>query len=503
MYSFFSETAQIMPGKIAVIDGERKCSFEELQEIVHSIAASVLSVEPSTNSVIAVLMRKSLHAIASNLAISAVGCAYMNLDVKSPVSRMDKVLKVVQPKLIITDNEGEELVKKSSIEIDSINVDNIFEDIKKLKINPGESRLKKIIDTDPYCIINTSGSTGVPKGVILNHRSFMDFVAWTRDELNVSGGEIIGSLSPIIFDIFSYEVCAMCVFGSTLCVVDDRLSPYPAKILEVLEKNKVSFIFWVPTILVNIANMGLLERFDLTSLRQIWFAGEVFPTRHLNVWYDKLKGARFVNLYGPIEITLDCTYFIVSKRLNDDQPLPIGYPCRNTDLLVLDEDGSVVREGEIGELYVRGTSLAMGYYGNHSQTKNSFIQNPINDKYPELIYKTGDLVVIENGVYYFKGRKDTMIKHLGYRIELLDIENAIISSVREVKNVCVAYSSAAKQIVAYCELKSPLTIKEMRSSLAKEIPSYMIPTRIEEVENMPMNPNGKIDRLYFNHLVNG
>jgi acyl-coenzyme A synthetase/AMP-(fatty) acid ligase len=179
----------------------------------------------------------------------------------------------------------------------------------------------------------------------------------------------------------------------------------------------------------------------------------------------------------------------------------MGRPCANTALLVLNEDGTETPDGQIGELYVRGTSLAMGYYNNPEQTARAFIQNPLNKSYPETIYKTGDLVMCHEGLYHFKGRADTMIKHLGYRIELADIEHAILSSIPAVRNVCVFYSQINKEIVAYCELREGLTFQSFRAGLGRKLPAYMIPSRLEKVEQMPMNPNGKIDRLYFKRML--
>jgi amino acid adenylation domain-containing protein len=502
IYEYFEETARKYKDKAAIIDDHQTWTFSQLEKAIQIMASRILDSQFPVNSVIGVLLKKSHELVVADLAITATGCAYMNLDYKSPVERLGKIINTVRPSLVITDSQGFELLE-TVLDSPSVLVISDLDDAvhhQLLGENWTRERLLDIIDTDPYCLINTSGSTGTPKGVVLNHRSFVDFVEWSSATLGINGEEIIGSLSPAIFDIFSYELCMLIFKGSTIYLIDDRLSPYPAKILDVLEKQRVSFIFWVPTIMVNIANLGLLERFSLPALKMVWFAGEVFPTVHFNKWFDRLPHTQFVNLYGPIEITLDCTYHLVVDRIPDEQPIPMGIACRNTSLLVLKEDGSKAQVGEIGELYVRGTSLAMGYYNNPEQTAKAFVINPLNKYYPEVIYKTGDMVIYKDGLYYFKGRADTMIKHLGYRIELTEIEHSILSVIDEVKNVCVVYAAEQKEIIAYCESSHDLTFQDFRTRLRNNLPSYMIPSKLVQVDQMPMNPNGKIDRLHFKKL---
>ena len=246
--------------------------------------------------------------------------------------------------------------------------------------------------------------------------------------------------------------------------------------------------------MVNIANLDLLDKFDLTSLRKIFFAGEVFPTKPLNIWRARLANALFVNLYGPIEITVDCTYFLLDRDFADDAPIPIGTPCANSDVFIISEENKLVEPGEIGELCVRGSSLALGYYNNPEQTAKAFVQNPLNQAYPEIIYRTGDLVhTNELGEIMFDGRRDFQIKHQGYRIELSEIETAV-QALPEILNACVLYQKEKKAIVLFFESDADLTSKHLRTALQSRLPKYMLPTIFIKVDEMPRNPNGKIDR---------
>jgi len=428
----------------------------------------------------------------------------MNLDVKAPIERINNILILVQPVIFITNKQYFDVIKlilPDSIKVCFIDDEYSFDEKQEEFLL---KRLSNLIDTDPYCIINTSGSTGTPKGVVLNHKSFFDFTEWSIDTLKIGEHEIIGSLSPAVFDIYSHELCMMMSRGSTIVLLPEHLSAFPIKILEILKKEKVSYIFWVPTIMVNIANMDLLSKIDLPELKTVWFAGEVLPTKQYNYWHKHLPNTRFINLYGPIEITLDCTYFIVDREFDDSEPLPIGFACRNTSLLILNENNRQCKQGEEGELCVRGTSLAMGYYNNWEKTLAAFTQNPLNTKYPEIIYCTGDIVVEnESGEIMFKGRRDTLVKHLGYRIELGEIEHVVVNTLKLAPNACAIYQQQAKEIVLVYELDTEISAADFRKQIGQCLPKYMIPTKYVRIDKMPMNANGKMDRLKLNKEING
>ena len=504
LIELFEESVKKYPQKVAVIDKDREMTFSDLREQAIMLAQKIIYGGACQNKPVAVFLDKSIESVYSDLGIIYSGNFYMNLDIKTPTERISNILKLVEPRFIISSSK--QIKSIESIIPDTIDVILLDTDDRKQRLDAGYvlDKLDTIIDTDPSCIINTSGSTGTPKGVVLNHKSFFDFIEWAIDTFKFEDDLVMGSLSPIVFDIYSFELCMLMAKASTLVVLPGNLAAFPAKILDLLEKYKVNFLFWVPTIMVNIANMDLLSTYKLDSLKTVWFAGEVFPTKQFNYWHHHLPQTTFANLYGPIEITLDCTYYIVDKEIPDEQPLPIGYACRNTDIIILDADDTAVKEPNIeGELCVRGTSLAMGYYNNPEKTAAAFVQNPLNKAYPEVIYRTGDIVCYdEEGLIMFKGRKDNIVKHIGYRIDLGEIEHVIINTLKLVKNGCVVYNQAEKEITLFYEAEQEIPTSEFRKKIGLALPKYMIPTVYNHLELLQRNINGKIDRFYYKNLVN-
>ena len=504
LIELFEETVRKYPQKVAVIDKDREIVFSDLRGKSLQLASALMALGIGQNRPVGVFLDKSIESVYADLGILYAGDFYMNLDIKTPAERIRNILQLVEPAAIISTTRQIKPIEgiiPSTMKVILLDEAGEGADVDAADII---GRLSTIIDTDPSCIINTSGSTGTPKGVVLNHKSFFDFIDWAIDTFHFGDDLVMGSLSPIVFDIYSFELCMLMAKASTLVVLPAHLAAFPAKILEVLEQQKVNFLFWVPTIMVNIANMDLLSAFKLESLRTVWFAGEVFPTKQYNYWHHHLPEVTFANLYGPIEITLDCTYYIINKEIPDEEPLPIGYPCRNTDILILDDEDRAVKEpGVEGELCVRGTSLAMGYYNNPEKTAAAFVQNPLNKAYPELIYRTGDIVCMnDEGLIMFKGRKDNIVKHMGYRTDLGEIEHVIINTLKLVKNGCIVYNQSEKQITLFYEAADEIPVSEFRLQIGKVLPKYMIPTAFHHLEQLQRNANGKIDRLFYKKQVN-
>lgn len=484
------------PEKIAVVDGDMKITFAQLARRAKRLAVTLVAAADVMHQPVAVYLPKCVDTVAADLAILYTGNIYTNLDIRSPPQRLKNIISNIGPALVVSSGQHtDDLLAAGVVPSQIIDLDKLDESPVEPSSEWLARRLALVIDTDPLCIINTSGSTGTPKGVVLNHRGTIDFMDWVFDTFAFDNLTVIGSLSPFYFDIYTLELFVCLAKGATLVIIPDQLPIFPVKLMAFLAEARISFLFWVPSIMVNIANLDLLGQAPLPDLRRIFFAGEVFPTRHLNMWRRALPEAEFVNLYGPIEIHVDCTYYIVSGEIADDQPLPIGVPCRNTDILILNEANAPCAVDEQGELCVRGSSLSNGYWSDPEKTARAFVQNPLNTHYPELIYRTGDLALRRaNGQIYLVGRKDFQIKHLGYRIELPEIEHQVLG-IPGIANACVVYDQPKKAITLFYQPSgAEVSAAAIRQALSDIFPKYMLPTVFRSMERLPVNPNGKIDR---------
>jgi len=487
---YFVSTCDRSPAKTAVVDDHAAWTFERLRGCAGSIARQIISRTAATNSPIATYLPKSNEAVASFVAVLFSGNCYAPLDVKAPLSRIKAIVNHLDPVLILTTRELSAQLTGSGIDRGRLLLLDAISD------DGGEEpdRWRRLIDTDPVYIIHTSGSTGTPKGVVITHRAVIDYIDWARVCFKIDEHCVIGNQAPFIFDNSTLDLYLCFACGAILHLIPEELFLFPSKLMEYLENRSINFIFWVPSIMVSVANKGVLDRVPGLCLQKVLFAGEVMPAKTLTLWRSRFPNALFANLYGPTEITVDCTYYIVDRDLADDEPVPIGWPCRNTDVLILNEQNQQCQTGERGELCVRGSSLALGYWNQPAQTSSAFVQNPLNSHHPELIYRTGDVVYRnERGEIIFVGRKDFQIKHMGYRIELGDIEHFTLQ-LSGIRNSCVLYHSKKKEIVLVYEAESEIDPGSIRSELGRNLPKYMWPTAFRRLSELPRTANGKIDR---------
>lgn len=498
---YLATSAAKYPQKNAVQDANGSVTFSELLRSAFVIADEIKS-KGVWKSPVGVYIPKGCRMVQAFAGINMSGNFYAPLDTKSPDTRILSILNVLESDIIITDQAHEEQVKKMCNK-DVIVIEEVLKKQPKADADV-EDYLRDQIDTDPVYSIFTSGSTGTPKGVVISHRGVIDYIDWANNAFKFDGENmVIGNQAPFYFDNSTLDIYLMYSTGATLDIIPESCFTFPADLVDYMNDHKVSFVFWVPFALINMANKDIFSAKKPEYLKDVLFAGEVMPNKHLNYWRKYLPECRYANLYGPTEITVDCTYYLVDREFSDDEPLPIGIECRNSDVLILVDHQREAAVNEEGELCVRGTSLALGYYNDWEKTQKAFIQNPLNKHYPETIYCTGDIVYKnERGEIMYVGRADSQIKHNGYRIELGEIENAILAT-KLVDNCCAVYDFANKKIVLFYESASEVTKADFRKGVSDRIPRYMIPTDYHREDIMKQNGSGKIDRSYYKKLING
>lgn len=494
---WLEKTAKDFPNQIAFVDENHVYTWMEFRQIVLSIANNIQRSLPERKQPIAVYMEKSAAMVAVFMGIAYSGNFYSPIAVDMPETRIEKILRTLQPEMLITTRElKDNLIQEKSNKCIRENVlyfDDITDEI--VEEEQAKSYMDCILDTDLLYVLFTSGSTGNPKGVSITHRSVIDYIDWVTEEFAITEKDSFGNQAPFHFDNSILDIYSALKTGAAVYIIPSKLFSQPVKLLRYLETHKITTIFWVPSAMIMVSALKALRNVDLSkTIKRILFAGEVMPNKHLNIWRKYLPNVLYANLYGPTEITDVCAYYIVDRTFEDEEPLPIGRPMRNTEILVLDEQDRLITEpNQIGELCVRGSSLAVGYYNNFEKTAVAFVQNPLQMAYEEKIYRSGDLVKYnDRHELVYISRKDFQIKHLGHRIELGEIENAVMS-LEEISMCCCLYDDKRSSIVLF--LEQDISRKEVNQRLRNLLPDYMLPGKVVYVGKLPLNANGKIDRV--------
>ena len=487
---YLDKTATKFPDKMAFVSEKSAMTFGVLRKEARHIAAGLIGKDIFRRPVV-IYLEKSPECVAAFMGVAYSGNFYTPLDTDMPKARIEKILATLQPEIIITDEEHYDLAKAFAGTIPVA----VYEKFQKLVINEDfiDVVTKKITDTDVLYVLFTSGSTGVPKGVIIPHKGVITYTEWCANEFMVNEKSVLGNQTPFYFSMSVLDIFQTLRNGCTTYIIPHMLFSFPIKLLHFLAEKKINMIYWVPSALCIVANLRALGRVEVPSLNKILFAGEVMPTKQLNMWIRSFPNCLFANLYGPTETTDICAFYRVNRTLSDNEPVPMGKACHNTGLLVLNEKGELVENGQVGELCVYGSTLAYGYYNNREKTVAAFVQNPLHDCYPETIYRTGDLVRYnEYGELMYVSRKDFQIKHMGHRIELGEIETAV-SSIADVERCACVYDDRHSKIVLF--YTGCAEGHEINEQLKSMVPEYMLPNRKEKLNVMPINLNGKIDRV--------
>ncbi|MCL2125562.1 MAG: AMP-binding protein [Oscillospiraceae bacterium] len=496
LIEFLEETCNIWGSCAAVDADDGTLSFNELRDAALRVAGHIVGIRGRSceKKMIAVYMAKGAKCLCAMLGVLYSGNIYVPMDCRAPINRTKLIVDIIKPVLVITDAKGMRMLADAGVSADIIvDYDNMGE---LALIEHGglvTATLENSRDVDPAYVLFTSGSTGVPKGVVIPHRRVINYINWARDCFSISSEEIIGNQAPFYFTVSAMDIFLCLATGSKLCIIPEGLFSKPDKLLHYLQEHDVTLVFWVSSVYNHIAQAKALDGVGSLPLRRAWFVGEPMAVQSLQYWMNGLHDVEFVNMYGATETDMTI-FFRVPKGVAFDGGVPLGKPCANTDILLLNDDGGCVDQGEIGEICVRGSCLALGYFSDFEKTQRSFVQNPLHKDYIDVIYRTGDLGELREGLILFHGRRDHQFKHLGYRIEAGEIE-AIAAKFPGIKNVCVLYDGERRQIALFYDSDEVVDEIALRRALMADLPVYMVPTRFIRLDAMPFNANKKKDRI--------
>ena len=482
------------PENTAIADDKNALTFAQWKDQAERIGTAIAQAsDKAVRKPVLVFVDRKIECLAGFMGVVESGNFYVPIDCKMPFERVRLISDVVSPLAAITVTDADDKI------LDQIGFAGARFRYAVVIETEADTELlaeirKQMIDLDPVYSIFTSGSTGVPKGVIISHRGMIDLADWLVETFDFDETDALGNQTPFYFDGSVKDICICLKAGATLNVIGKKYFTFTKLLIPFLNDRHITTILWATSAIVLVGNSNILDVALPQYLKRVTFAGEAMPAKQLKVWMNKLPGVRFINLYGPTEITVDCTYYEVNREFGDDEFIPIGNDCHNKQILVLNEENKLVKVGELGELCVRGSGVALGYYNNKAKTQEVFVQNPLHDLYEDRIYRTGDIVEYnERGEIEFVSRKDFQIKHKGNRIEMGEIEVAV-NSISTVSNAACIFDQHNDKIVLYYTTTDSQDI-DIINLVKDKIPVYMFPEVIIRLDVMPYNMNGKIDRI--------
>ncbi len=494
---YLFEAAGKTPDKCAYFDEEISYTYAGMLNEVKAIGTKLIKKLNVKCRPVLVYMEKSPAVLAAFWGTVYSRNFYVPLDTNMPDMRIRLIVENLKPAAVITDMAHYDLARKFSNNV------YIFEEMVETPVDEEllNRRIGSAIDTDPVYVLYTSGSTGVPKGVVVSHRSLIDYVEQFCNEIDIREDDIIANQAPFYFDASLIDIYCTLRAGGSMGIVPLEYFSIPLKLLDFLQKYNITTVRWVPSAMKMVSTFKGFGSIHPDKLRKVIFGAESMPTKVYNYWKDNYPDAVFVQIYGPTEITGVCTYYIVDRDYADDETIPIGKAFRNTEVFLLDEDNKLISRSDIvGEICVKGSCLALGYYNAREKSEEVFVQNPLNPYYAEKIYRTGDLAKYnERKELVFVSRKDFQIKHMGHRIELGEIETAVMA-LPNMKNACCLFEPEKQKIVLFYETDSydDITIME---ALKKRLQRYMLPNVLHRLDEMPMLHNGKIDRVKLKGMI--
>ena len=496
-------SANSFPDKTVYSNLDYSLTFSQVSDIAKSVGTAIIDSNLSEGP-IAVIMGKEPKMIASYLGVAYSGRIYAPVDVTLPIKRLDSIFNNLCPAAVVTSEALVEKVQGILAQVGKADVTVLTVEALE-KTNANQDKLdevrEKMTELDPLYIIYTSGSSGIPKGVIASHRNVICYIRAYVKVMGITSEDVLGNQSPLDYIAAIRDIYVPLYKGASSFLTPKEFFMQPNKLFDALNNAGVTSIGWTSSSMTLLDTLHAFKNDSLNAVNKVCFSGSVMTKPVLEYWTTNLPNAKFVNQYGPTEATASCTYYVVDEQTMDYESVPIGKPYDDYKIVLIDEEGKAPADGELGEICVAGPTLALGYYKNLEKTNQDFIQNPLNDRFRELIYKTGDVGrYLPDGNIEFHGRKDRQIKHMGHRVELDEIE-AAASTVDGVGENAVIYDDKNEVLVLY--YVGEATVKELSAGLRGVIPGFMVPRKMINLEVLPKLPNSKIDlkeleRMYRN-----
>ena len=482
--------------KVMFKDPERSLTFGQFDALTKSIGTYLAGVTKPGDPV-AVMSGRHVYTPSCFLGAVRAGCFYAPMDGDMPKQRLNQILSVIKAPNLLVDQAHLEMAKTLDYDGNIIVMEEIMDTAADEELLA--ARAATLVCTSPLYVIFTSGSTGKPKGVITSHLSLMTYIDSVCKVLDINDTDIMGNQSPLDYIAAVRDIYFPISKGASTFIIPKNEFAVPTELFGTLNREKITALCWSVAGVEIPAKLGAFDESKPEYLKKLCFSGSVMPCKYLKIWQENLPDVLYVNQYGPTEATASCTYYVVREKVDDDTVLPIGKPYDNYRVMLLTEDDKPVPDGETGEICVSGPILALGYYGNSDYTEKSFIQNPLNHNYRELIYKTGDLgSFAPDGTLLFHGRKDRQIKHLGHRIELGEIEEAA-RKIDGVVDCCSLYNKPKEHL--YLFYTGTATSKDIVLAFRQNMPAFMVPRKLVNLDVLPTLPNGKLDmqtlKTYF------
>ncbi len=493
----FSNIVEAHGARPALVWPEGVVTFAELDRLSNQAAHFLARQGVARGDRVCIRLDKSTLAYSFLLGCLKLGAPYFVVDPANPVARVSHILAKCMPKLVISTSEPpRDLVHDCVIPVDPANPLPVLQGMPDAPCElPGD-----VTGADPAYIMFTSGSTGFPKGAVMSHGNLLNFIQWVRQEFSVTVNDVFTSVNPLYFDNSVFDFYGSILNGASLAPFDSATIRDPYTLLRRIDELRCTIYFSVPSLLIYFQTLRILSPQAFARVRAIVFGGEGYPKTKLKELWESFHGrAELVNVYGPTECTCICSAYRVTEAdfADLDGYPPLGGPISNFSFLVLNEAGRGVPDGETGELYLGGPCVGLGYFNDPELTEGAFLQNPLNRYYHDRVYRTGDLVRVSprDGKVHFVGRKDNQIKHQGYRIELGEIEHALcrISGIDEAVALH-AVRDGVSVIIGVVASRGGVAPEMIRREAARMLPAYMVPGRVDVLDRLPKNANGKIDR---------